>query len=330
MSRHMTEPGKRRIPPFVEVLRPGQWSKNLLVAAGFVFALLDRFQSIHGAAAIRVTLAVGIFCMLSGATYIANDICDREGDRLHPLKKSRPVASGRLTARAAAAECAAIAAAALACSSLLGRGFLVCAVAYALLQAAYNARLKRIAWVDAACVAAGFSLRVLAGTVAARATVHPGIVCCTFCGALFIALCKRRAELVCLGDSAARHRVALRQYGARGLDAGVCVAAALTLAAYAAWAFSTMTADKFGTGGMAWTVPFVALGVARYLWLAFKSGAGGQPERLFATDLPLILFAAGYCSAVALVATRGGRALLRDRFEQPPAQEADVRGSETE
>jgi len=326
----MTEPGKRLIPPFIEVLRPGQWSKNLLVAAGFVFALLDRFQSIPGAVAIRVTLAVGIFCMLSGATYIANDICDRETDRLHPLKKSRPIASGRLAASAAAAECITIAAVALACSALLGHGFLICATAYALLQAAYNAGLKRIAWVDAACVAAGFSLRVLAGIIAARATIHPGIVCCTFCGALFIALCKRRSELVCLGESAPRHRAALRQYGARGLDAGVCIAAALTLAAYAAWAFSARTADKFGTGGMAWTVPVVALGIARYLWLAFRKGAGGQPERLFATDWPLILIAAGYCTAVALVATHGRRPLLRGRFEQPPAQEFNVLGRESE
>ena len=268
---------------FLETLRPGQWTKNLLVFACGFFALADRNQTVDPVdVAARALAAFSAFCLASGAVYIVNDIHDRALDAMHPVKRTRPVASGRLSPRAAAVECGVVLALAFAVSAPLGGAFTAAVAAYFALQIAYTFRLKRIAFVDAAAIAAGFSLRVVAGALACAVALYPWIVGCSFTLALFLALGKRRAELEELGaEDAGRHRAALGGYTKKSLDVWCCVAALSSLLGYSAWTFAPSTISKFGTRGAAATIPFVAFAAGRYLWLVLTGQGGARPETEF-------------------------------------------------
>ena len=294
-----------RPPPALEALRPSQLAKNALVLAGFFFALPDRHQAGIDplAAGIRALAAATLFAVVSGAVYLLNDIHDAPRDRLHPEKRRRPVASGALSPRAALAECALLAALSAALAPLLGRTFALVLGGYFALQLAYTFALKRVPILDACCIAAGFALRVWAGVAAARVLLAPDILFCTFFGALFLAFCKRVSEVVELGtpEAAAAHRPVLRHYFppfTRALTM-LCSASA-TLAAYAAWAISPETAEKFGTRGMALTIPFVLYGLAHYTVLAAR-GKGGRPEKILLHDRPTQLCIALYLATCAAV-----------------------------
>ena len=280
-----------RLPPAIDALRPGQWVKNALVLAGFVFALPDRNQGVDPlGAGLRALAAAALFAVVSGAVYLLNDVHDAPRDRLHPEKRRRPVASGALSPRAALAECALLLAAAAALAPRLGRTFALALGLYLLLQLAYTFALKRLPLLDVACIAGGFALRVWAGVAAAGVVLARPILACTFCGALFLALCKRYAEIAELGtrEAAVAHRPVLRWYSPPLLLVSIYGSAGLTLAAYGLWALSPATAAKFGTRGMALTIPFVLFGLARYVRLLGR-GLGGRPEKVFTRDLPLLL-----------------------------------------
>ena len=301
-----------RLPAAIDALRPGQWVKNLLVFAGLVFALPDRNQGVDPVAAgLRTLAAAALFAVVSGAVYLLNDVHDAPRDRLHPEKRRRPVASGRISPRAALAECTLLIAAAAALAPRLGRTFALVLGGYLALQLAYTFALKRVPVVDAFCVAGGFALRVWAGVAAAGVALAPDILICTFFGATFLAICKRVSELAELGslEAAVAHRPVLLHYAppfTRALS--ILCSAGATFAAYAAWALSPYTAAKFGTRGMALTLPFVLFGLARYVRLTVR-GKCGRPERVFTRDLPLladlVLYAA-VCAAVWLRARAAG------------------------
>jgi len=297
------------IPACIDALRPGQWVKNSLVFAGGFFALADRNQSVSaGHAAARGAAAFAVFCLVSGAVYLMNDVHDAEADALHPEKRRRPVASGRLPKRAALAEAALALALGFAAAPALGAGFAAAAAAYFALQVAYTFALKRVPLADAACIAAGFSLRVAAGAFAAGAAVYPWILACAFLLALFIALGKRRAELAELGpDEAPRHRAVLARYTVRGLDRACTAVAAAAVAAYAVWTVAPSTTAKFGTSGLAATVLPVAFGVVRYLRVVLRGEGGGRPEKTFLRTpalLAAVLVWLASCVAVWTLANR--------------------------
>ena len=280
-----------QIPAALELLRPGQWLKNLLVFAGLAFAIADRNQSFAPWPAVwKAAGAVVAFCLASGAVYAFNDAADAAADRIHPEKRLRPVASGRISPAAARAEALLVLLLSLALASVAGgSGLTGCVVLYAALQVLYTMGLKRIPWIEIAVLAFGFPLRVKAGAMAAGVPVTPWIGLCTFSAALLVAAGKRRAEWLALGEAAPRHRAVLAHYSARALGLAAVTLASTTFACYAIWTLLPATAAKFNAAAhLPLTTAPVALGLARYLQIALLRGGGGRPERLFSRDPGLL------------------------------------------
>jgi 4-hydroxybenzoate polyprenyltransferase len=265
-------------------LRPRQWVKNLFVFAGLVFGHKLYTPLLGVALAVFV-----IFCALSGAIYLLNDVADREKDRLHPQKRHRPVASGRLAPSAAAAVGFLLIAASLLASLAISGTLALVALVYAGLLVAYSAGLKHVVIVDVLLVAMGFVLRAVAGAVAVRVEISGWLLICTILIALFLALGKRRHEYLTLGDEAARHRPILAEYSAALLDQMIAVVTASTVTAYALYTMSAETVAKFDTHLLPATLPFVLYGIFRYLYLLYRKQLGGNPSELFLNDRPLLL-----------------------------------------
>jgi len=281
-------------------LRPGQWTKNLLVFAGVLFGQ----RLLEPSAVWRSLAAFAIFCALSGAVYLVNDVADREQDRLHPLKATRPIASGALPVRTALAVAGALAAAALAGSFAISTAFAGVAVAYLVLQALYSGPLKQIVILDVLTLATGFVLRAAAGAVAVDVEISHWLLVCTLLLALFIALAKRRHEIVLLADDASSHRRILGEYSAYLLDQMIAVVTASTLIAYIFYTVSPETQAKFGTPWLGVTIPFPLYGIFRYLYLVHKREGGGSPADLLLTDRPLLICVALWALAMALIIYR--------------------------
>ena len=281
-------------------LRPGQWTKNLFVFAALVFA--QRLGD--GVAVARTVLAFAVFCALSGAVYLINDVFDREQDRIHPLKASRPIASGALNPGIALTFAAILAAAALAVALGLGLQFFEMAAAYVVLLIAYSAFLKNIVILDVLTIAAGFTLRASAGAAAISVPISHWLLVCTMLLALFIALSKRRHELTLLTGSATDHRPILSDYTPYLLDQMISVVTASTLIAYAFYTISPETTQKFGTDLLSLTIPFPLYGILRYLYLVHQRDQGGSPAELLLNDRPLLACVALWALSVILIIYR--------------------------
>lgn len=268
-----------------QAMRPRQWIKNAFVMAPVLFAR----EILHAEKVLAALAAAAVFCGLSSAAYLLNDVVDREADRSHPAKSGRPVASGRLAPGAALAAASALALASLAAAfSLLPLGAALAAAAFAALQALYSLALKRAVFVDTIAIAAGFVLRVLAGGLAAAVLVSHWIVLCTFLLALFLALAKRRDEAVVLGGGeSARHRSVLAAYSLALLDQAIAVILGATVVCYAIWTVAPETVLKFGSDRLVYTVPFVVYGLLRYLFLVHSGTAAGSPTDALLADRPL-------------------------------------------
>jgi len=268
----------------VETLRPHQWVKN-----GFVFAALIFSRSLtRGDRCLKVTLAALVFTLAAGAGYALNDILDAADDRQHPIKKLRPIAAGRLRPATAGAGAAVLAAAALAAAARLDRGFLLAVAAYLALNLVYSSILKRIVLLDVFMVAAGFLLRVIGGGVVIHVAISSWLIVCTTLLALFLALTKRRHELVLLGDRAPEHRASLAEYTPYFLDQLIAIVTAATLVSYILYTLSPDVQAKFPGKRLELTVPFVLFGVFRYLYLVHRREEGGSPAQALFTD-PVLL-----------------------------------------
>lgn len=281
-------------------LRPGQWTKNLLVFAALIFGerLFDR------TADVRVVLAFAIFCALSGVVYLVNDILDRHSDRLHPLKAQRPIASGALRVPVAMTAAIVIGGGALAAAFVLSVPFGVVAAAYLGLQVLYSGPLKQIVIIDVLTIAIGFVLRAVAGGVVIAVPISNWLLVCTILLALFIALAKRRHELVLLSEGAIGHRRILGEYSPYLLDQMISVVTASTLVAYIFYTISPDTEQKFGTPGLGLTIPFPLYGIFRYLYLVHRRDGGGSPAELLITDRPLLACVALWALAVIAIIYR--------------------------
>jgi len=277
-------------------LRPRQWVKNLFVFAGLVFA-----QKLFTPSVWPALGAFAMFCALSGAVYLVNDAADREKDRLHPAKKWRPIASGRLPVPTALIAAAVLIIGALAGSLILSRPLAVVALAYAVLLGAYSVWLKHVVIVDVIVVAVGFVLRAVAGAVAIGVEISGWLLICTVLMALFLALGKRRHEYLTLGEAAVRHRPILSEYSAGLLDQMIAVVTASTVTAYALYTMSPETVAKFETHLLPATLPFVLYGIFRYLYLLYRRQLGGNPSELFLNDGPLLVNTLLWILAVALI-----------------------------
>jgi len=230
-----------------------------------------------------------IFCGLSGAIYLLNDVADRDKDRLHPDKRTRPIASGRLSVRTAVAAAAVLIVVGLAAAVWLSPPFAVAACAYVVLLSAYSAWLKHVVIVDVLVVAIGFVLRAAAGALVIGVAISGWLLICTILLALFLALGKRRYEVLTLEEDAGRHRPILTEYSAGLLDQMIAVVTASTVTAYALYTMSPETVSKFHTSLLPATLPFVLYGVFRYLYLLYHRQLGGNPSEIIVRDPPMLL-----------------------------------------
>ena len=250
---------------------------------------------------LLAVLAFAIFCALSGAMYLVNDIRDRQADLRHPLKQTRPIASGALATRTAAGAAVALIAGAEAVAALVAPSLAAVAAAYVVLLLLYSTALKHVVIVDVLVIAAGFVLRAVAGAVAVDVPIRPWLLICTTLLALFLALSKRRHELVLLGEGAADHRRILEEYSPYLLDQMIAVVTASTVIAYAVFATSAETAERLGTPRLGLTVPFVLYGIFRYLYLVHQKRGGGSPAALLLNDRPLLACVALWAGTVMLL-----------------------------
>lgn len=316
----------------VRALRPRQWSKNLLLFAGVMFAgrLLDPGATVRAAAAFLV------FCLVAGAVYVFNDLADIEQDRRHPVKRRRPLASGRLSPVVAVVTAVLALLLAIGLTVVLaytppeagarhiaffpwpprvvtdpagtfsasttdfyarlgGSGllFAVCVASYFVLNVAYTFRLKHVVLLDVFTIAAGFVLRAMAGAFAVAVRISPWLYLCTILLALFLALGKRRQELVLLDAGAKGHRRILESYTPQLLDQLIAIVTAATIMAYSLYTFQGDT----GNHRLMVTIPFVLYGVFRYLYLVYARGEGGSPEEVLLRD-PHVLGSVVLCAVV--------------------------------
>ena len=278
-------------------LRPEQWTKNLLLFAGLIFG----GRLLEGSAVLTAVAAFAIFCALSGSIYLFNDVWDRDADRRHPLKQTRPIAAGDLTAPAALLAAAVLAAVAIPAAFLISATLGAVAAGYALLLLLYSTALKHIVIIDVLTIAGGFVLRAIAGALAVNVPIGAWLLSCTTLLALFLALSKRRHELMLLGEGAADHRRILEEYSPYLLDQMIAVVTASTLIAYAVFATSADTAQRLGTPRMGLTIPFVLYGIFRYLYLVHQKRGGGSPAALLVTDLPLLACVVSWVGTVAVL-----------------------------
>jgi 4-hydroxybenzoate polyprenyltransferase len=308
MARHTTPDFIERVDPqpasvrpmvlsLVLSLRPSQWTKNLII-----FGALGLSQRLLDVEAVLVSCAAfAIFCVLSGVVYLLNDIADREADRQHPLKRFRPIASGALPVPVAIGWALGLGLGGLIAAFWLRPLFGVVATSYVLLLALYSWQLKHIVILDVLTIAIGFVMRAAAGAVAIAVPISHWLYVLTILLALFLALSKRRHELVLLANGATNHRRILAEYSPYLLDQMIAVVSASTIVAYAFYTVSPETVQKFGTDRLMLTLPFPLYGIFRYLYLVHLKEGGGSPADMLLTDRPLLLCVALWTVAVAII-----------------------------
>jgi 4-hydroxybenzoate polyprenyltransferase len=278
-------------------LRPEQWTKNLFVLVALPFAV----KLFDPAAVGRSLVAFTIFCALSGVVYLVNDVADRESDRRHPVKRDRPIAAGDVPVSVAMGAAGIIGVAALIGAFMLGWRFGMVAASYLVLLILYSGLLKHVVILDVLTVAIGFVLRAVAGAVVLDVVISHWLLVCAILLALFIALAKRRHELVLLADGAVGHRRILSEYSPYLLDQMIAVVTASTLIAYIFYTISPETEQKFGTSWLGLTIPFPLYGIFRYLYLVHQREGGGSPSDLLANDRPLLACVTLWGVAVVLI-----------------------------
>ena len=264
----------------LKAMRPQQWTKNVLLFPALLFSQ----NLFHWRETVLVCAACAVFCLLSSGVYLLNDLLDIESDRAHPLKRHRPLASGALPVPVGIAACAFLSAGALAAAFWLSTPFAWTAVAYFLLQVAYTVRLKHVVILDVGCIAAGFVLRAVAGGQVIAVTISAWLLICAMLLSLFLALGKRRHELLLLEDGATAHRRILGEYTPDLLDQMISVVTAATVVCYTFYTVAPETVAKFGTTRLVFTVPFVLYGIFRYLYLIHRRQMGGSPEKALLND----------------------------------------------
>ncbi len=265
-------------------MRPKQWTKNLFIFAALLFDL----KLFDLAYVSKTVLAFILFCILSGSVYLVNDLADLHKDRQHPVKKNRPLASGKLRRSWAVTAAVVLPLIALSLSFLLNPMFGLVGLTYFVIQLAYSFLLKNVVILDVLVIATGFVLRVAAGSVVAEAErFSPWLYVCVTLLALFLGLGKRRNELVLLDANALQHRKVLREYSPQLLDEMMALVTSSTLIAYSLYTFSAenLPANK----SMMLTIPFVLYSIFRYLYLIHQKNLGGSPEEILVRDVPFII-----------------------------------------
>ena len=295
------------IKTWLRALRVQQWTKNILIPVAWFFAANDPAQREMAQGWRPLVLMAGMFasfCLVSSAFYLFNDIRDLAADRLHPVKRNRPIAAGLIVPRTAA----------LVAGFVFALGFLPSLVmfarhvdrwpmiavilGYSLMQVCYSGFLKRLPYVDVIVIAAGFVLRAMAGTTVLGVRLSPWLLACAFSLSLFLALCKRRHEKLVCEES----RAALTGYHLPTLDMLVAATALIPLALYVASTLVPATVQRYSCGAMlAFTAIPVALGLIRYLKLTYSKADVGRPEKILLSDRILWCVLLSYAATAAAV-----------------------------
>jgi len=280
----------------VASLRPQQWVKNGFVFAALIFSrsITDWHRNAHAAAGAL------LFCLISSAIYLLNDILDAPEDRKHPLKRLRPLASGRLGVGTASLAAMILALISLGGAWILDHTFFIIVAAYGLINLLYSWTLKRVVLLDVFVISAGFVMRVISGGVIIHVEISPWLVVCATLLALFLALSKRRHELVVLGKDAGNHRSILAHYSPYFLDQLIGIVTASTVMSYALYTLSSDVQMKFPGKRLELTIPFVLFGIFRYLYLVHQN-EGGNPTRLLFTDLVLLSVVLFWAASVIFI-----------------------------
>jgi 4-hydroxybenzoate polyprenyltransferase len=274
-------------------LRPKQWIKNLVVFAGIIFSRNLTDWSMEW----KTWVSFIAFCSVVSAGYLVNDLIDRESDRHHPIKKNRPIASGRLGVSTVLCAIVVLVLPALAGGYLVDPLLPVFLTAYIVIQLCYSLYLKNLIILDVLLISAGFVIRAVAGAAVIHVPISAWLVVCTMLLALFLGLAKRRAELVLLEDQAANHRRNLEHYSIELVDQMISVTASATLVSYALYTFTAFEHSR----NMMLTIPFVLYGIFRYLILVHTHLRGGSPEQVMLTDKPLLIDVVLWVVTVAVV-----------------------------
>lgn len=282
-------------------IRLEQWLKNGFVLAPLVFSGLV-FDQLAWHRGLVAALA---FCFAASATYLINDARDREKDRAHPVKKSRPIAAGEVSVPLALISALVLVGAASWLSIGLGSVFSLVLAGYLLITLFYSFLLKRLVFVDVLVVAAGFVIRVLGGAAAIEVPASSWLLLCAYLLALYLALGKRRAELVLLGESGGTHRAVLSHYSLPLVDQAISVVLGATVLAYALYTVAPGTVAKVGSEGLMATVPIVLFGLFRYLYLLHRHEMGGSPTRALLTDWPLLVCVIAWVAVAGVVIQLG-------------------------
>jgi 4-hydroxybenzoate polyprenyltransferase len=269
----------------VVAARPGEWIKNVALLAPLFFShnLLDRELFTLS------LVAFAYFCIASSGVYLINDICDRDGDRKHPQKRNRPIASGALPVGAAVTAAVCLFATAVFGGLLLNGPFGLIISSYVALNILYSTWLKHVVILDVFCIAVGFVLRVVAGAVVIDVEMSHWLLICTMLLALFLGFSKRRYELVNLTKDASLHRRVLTEYDPHFLDMMIGIVTSVTVVSYVFYTISNETIQRFHTDKLLLTVPFVLYGIFRFLYQVYHRNGGGNPSRTLVTDGPLLV-----------------------------------------
>jgi 4-hydroxybenzoate polyprenyltransferase len=274
----------------IVALRPHQWTKNILVFAGVLFA----GQLGDGTRVLEALVTFAAYCMLSSAGYLVNDVRDAAADRLHPVKRFRPIARGEVSARRALWLAGVLAATGLAFQAVLGAEALAFAAVFAVGQLGYTFWLKRMVVVDAIAIACLFVVRAAGGAAAVDVRISGWLLLCTASLAMFLAFGKRRAELLAVTGLPEVGRVVLRRYSPAVLGrlvVATALGACLTYVVYALRAADSLE--------MTATVPFVLFGLGRYLYLMRRRDLGEEPDRVLYGDVPILLSVLLWAAAAA-------------------------------
>ncbi len=273
------------IKSLLKLARPSQWLKNGVVLAALIFS----GEAIHSAVTETAVAAMLIFCLLSSSVYILNDLIDCEKDRRHPLKKDRPIASGRVSKSTAVVFCVILLGAGLTGAWFINRGLFAVSLAFFMLNLSYSVWLKNVVIVDAMSIAISFVLRAYAGALAIEVPASKWLLINTLFLALFLAFGKRRHELVFLEEEASSHRTILSRYSPYLLDQLIGVVTASVAVIYMLYTFSEEVSSKLGTENLVLTIPFVIYGIFRYLYLIHKEERGGSPTDVLISDRPILI-----------------------------------------
>jgi 4-hydroxybenzoate polyprenyltransferase len=269
---------------FLQSVRPIQWSKNAFILIPLVFAQ----KAFDPSSLLKGLAAFASFCLLASGVYLFNDMLDLESDRLHPVKKKRPLAAGLISSRSLRVASGLLLFFALLWGSSLGRLFFLAMLSYVVIQVLYSFHLKHVAIIDVFCISAGFFLRIVAGALVIQVSISHWLIICSVLISMFLALAKRRSELAFLGEkNAVDHRKSLGSYSLRILDQMVAVTAGSALLSYMLYCVSAETIQKFRTNHLIYSSPFVLFGLFRYLYLIYEKGKGGAPEKVLVSDVPL-------------------------------------------